>query len=453
MSCSILEIFPTTIILIGFIIIAFILLIIFFYSNNFIEACYKSICNVLILAIVIISQIGYNPFRLENHNIYKVYPWKIVVAENLNQFGIYNAIYGDTLLIPQFQKNSSYRFNFYTNIPQNDYFDKVTKDSIGCPSAPFPFALYKKETGKWELALMYSPNYEYAISKIAHQEDGDSSTLSNKEAANLFIKLRNDIVKFCINGNDSILYSDVTHINKYEEIVKKNLQNSLHKLYDNGSLMTEEIIIPFIKALSQSLYMNMLKESILKDHYNDFIEWFACYYIVTSLTNVTSEVGIRWNNNYHYNWNLSLISDGNKSSSSNGSNSFHITLEGLNNDRIYAWNNLCYALFLLECNAYSCTYSSNIDKKFEDEKSSLYEILKSLDNIFLKLKNYKNVTENIIVNQNEYLANLADSIKNKQQLNSDDINKGIEIIKKSSSIANKIKKEVIRNENNYFKSC
>ena len=448
-GCSVFEIFLSIDFQIILIIICFFLIFSLYFNNNLIKTCCNTLCNIAILTIVILLNNGYNPLSLDDKNICKVYPWKIVITDNQNKFGIYDANYGDTLLIPQFQRESTRSFNYYTILPKNNYTDTISGISVGYASLPFPLKLDKTGLGEWRLTLMYSPNYEYAINKIAHKEEADSTEISDKEGACLFIKLRNDISKFCITGDESILLSDVSSINNYEKTVKYNLQNSLQQLSNNDSVMTEEMVVPFIKAISRSLYMNMLKEAILKAHYNDFIGWFESYYIATALTSVTSESGIMWSNNFNYNWNLSLNSDGNSSYSSYQTNGFCITLDGLNNDRVYAWNNLYNALYLLECNAYSTSYASNIQNKIKDDNLIWEEILNSENKIRQILLNYKSELETQNSNLNKLLLDLTDLNNKKQTLSTDGISKIISNVIEVNNISNKVKKGV-RSEMNLY---
>ncbi len=442
MSRSLLETFSSTTQIIAYLLIAFISTAILFYRKNMAVACYKSICNVLILAVVVILNMGYNSYMVPSRNVYKVYPWKIVVTEKNKLFGIYDAIYGDTLLIPYFQNDPTYPYNYYSNLPNNNYTDTITTPSICFNTYPVPLILDKNKTGDWTLRMMYSPNYESAISKIAHQVETDSINLSKKGGANLFIKLRNDISKFCFSGDESILMSDVVAINNYEEILKNDLNTALSILSAHDSIMTEDEIIPFIKSLSRSLYMNMLKEAILKGHYNDFISWFSGYYIATVMTSVTSDSRIKWSNKTNYNWNLSLSTDKNKDFSYTLTHCFSLSLEGLNNNKVYAWNDLYYALYLLECRAYLSHYSESIKKKIEDENQIIAKIQESQKNLLRKLLNYKNDLENQNVNLNNSIADLLDLISNNKNLSADDLTKTISLVSGINNISNKVKKGV-----------
>lgn len=439
--CSIKGIYLSFMIHVYCLIIAFFILIAFYYENNFTAATLKSLCNVVIIALVMFFQGGYNPIDLSSQNIYKVYPWKIIIKKNTNTFGIYDAIYGDTLLIPEFYKDSISCLSYYTSI-SSDYTDTITGFSVGNSSIAFPLTLEKMGTGKWKLSLLYSPNYEYAISNLAHSAIADTINLADKEAANLYIKLRNDISKFCISGNNSILLSDIPYIKSYEKVIEYNLGTSIHKLSQNRSIMTEDDVVPFIKALSRSIYMNMLKEAILKGHYNDFIGWYSNYYIATSLTKVTLENGIRWSRDVNYSWNLSLNTENFAQS-----NAFKITLEELNNNKLYAWNNLFYALFTLEVNSYAPTYYSEKGKILQNASAIIKRMRNNTAGVANRLKKHKYDLQKLNKNLGNTLTHLTALNKKGEKLDTDEM---VQIIKTliyvnniSKNIKNNVSDEII----------
>lgn len=442
---SIMEIFPPIEILILYLISAFFISFVFFYKKNIFKAFSKSICNVFILAMVIILNIGYNPFEMEHHKIYKVFPWKIVISDENNLYGIYEANYGDTLLIPKFRKDSYDDLQYYSYLPCNNYTDTIKRNKkyIGPSSFSFPLQLYKKGSKEWKLTLTYFPKFENTISKYAHLNDSDSNNLIYKKGSNLFIKLRNDISRFCFTGDASIFLSSILDIDHYEEIIKNDLYDSLGQLSENDSIMTEEIVVTFIKAISRSFYMNMLKESLLKEHYNDFIELFASYYIPISLTSIISECGFHWTANGEYKWSLSLVSDSKGSYSHNFTNKFHTSLEGLNNNRIYAWNNLFYVLFNSECVYYIQDYSLNIENKIKSDDNILNDILKQNNEFLQKLYSYKNELELQKSNFSTVITHLKDTIHSKDSLAVEEIITSIiEIFNSSNKIKNSVSAEL-----------
>lgn len=431
MISSIFELFIRPQVQLFCIVVSFLILCTFYYKNNVFSAIYKSTFNAIILALVLFLQLGYNPLTINSQNISKVYPWKILVSDNSNNFGVYDARYGDTILIPEFQKDTSSYFNYYKIISSNAYINTISNDTtVGDGKLPFPLKLSKIGTGKWKLSLQYSPNYEYAISSLAHTTITDSTMLSNKKGALLFLKLRNDISKFCITGDDSILKSDISNIISYEETVRVDLVNSLRHL-KNDTVITEIDVVPFIKALSRSLYLNMLKEAILKGHYNDFIGWYSDFYIATSLTSVTAENGIRW-------------------SASNQSNSFSVTLDGLNDDKIYAWNNLYYALFLLECNAYALSYYSGMERKLEEDQQIIASMFNISTELLNKLKNHSDIFEKQYDNLQRILTNLTDSNNKGDKLSSEDFLKTINVAIEVKNISNNVKHGISNDVGTYY---
>lgn len=441
MLSSIFELFITPHVQLLCIGIAFLILFFVYYRNSVFNAVLKSLGNIMILALIMSLQIGYNALKIENQDIYKVYPWKILISENANAYGIYDAVYGDTILIPEFSRDSISPFDYYKIISNNSYLDTISNLSVGYSDIPFPFKLSKIGTGEWKLSLKFSPNYERAISSLAHSGDADS-LLSDREGAELFLKLRNDISKFCITGNDSILLSDIPYIISYEETISSYLCHSIDLLKANNSIMTEDVVVPFIKALSRSLYMNMLKESILKEHYNDFVAWYSNYYIATSLTRATAENGIKWSNNVNYNWNLCLNSNSENTYASSQSSVFSISLDGLNNNEVYAWNNLYYALFLLECNSYAPAYYSGMEKKLNEDYMVMERMGKSASELFEKLSNHHSILKNQTDKLNNVLEHLTSVKERGEELSAADISKTINAVIEFNNISNNAKANI-----------
>lgn len=438
MTSSIYELYQSVVSILIYLVISFFLLIILYREKSNLTTILKSLGNIIILGIVIFLNLGYKPASVNITNIQKVYPWKIIVAENSSQVGIYDAWYGDTLLIPEFKKDLR-KFCYSKTLPSNSYTTDSIKglsgDSVGCSSTPFPLALTKLGTGNWKLTLTYSPNFEHAISKLAHSKATDSTTLTNKGGAKLFIKLRNDISSFCISGNDSILCSDISYINQYEEIIRQDLSHSLHQLTINNSILTEAEIVPFIKALSRSLYMNMLKESILKKHYTDFISWYSSYFIAVALTSIASENGSKWS--LHFNDNSSTIIK-----------NFKVTIEGLNDNRVYAWNNLFHALFLLECNAYAPKYCSDIKNRNHEYSIAVDRMLENTTEMSKRMDSlYCNITKRV------KLDNIINSLTEKnsigEKLNSEELSQILKTLIDETSFYNTVKKRIHTEMNTY----
>lgn len=411
--------------------LSLIVLFLFFYNNNFTSTFFKTISNVIILATVIMLHSGYNPLCIQSQNIHKVYPWKIVVTKEANLYGIKDAVYGDTLLLPCFKEhNSKPLAYYYTTLTDNSYFYTIKKNTIGQNSSPFPLNLTKSRDGKWKLSLTYMPNIEHAVCVTAHSKAIDNKMKSYKEAAKMYIKLRNDICKFCLSGNDSILLSDVIYINSYENTIKQNLNNALHQLSSMNSGMTEANIVPLLKALTQSFYMNILKESILKGRYDDFIEFYIKFYYATFLSKIACTDKITWKRSL--NCDVTPILP---------------TLDELKQEKIYAWNNLFNILILIECDANASNYYSSILNKLQQDETIIKQLYNKASSMHNKTTYYKTILEKQYNLTNKILNSYKNTNNKNSTYNSDDIIKAIINSKKiSDDIKYSLPKEL--NSNN-----
>lgn len=334
---------------------SFAILIAIYYNKKVLNACLKSLVNVIFLATIIILNQGFIPHFSSSDNIRKVYPWKTVVAENNGMLGIYDAVYNDTLLIPQFQSDPQSALTYYTNLPNNSFTESINDRFTHIPEAnfskSFPLSLTKSST-QWKLNVMCSPNLDHTICKLSKTISNDSNSISNIyskseiEAGKLFIILRNDITRFCQSGNDSILLADIPYIINYEKTIQEDLSESLQQLSINKYALTENDITTFIKALSLSLYANMLKESILRGNYTNFLDLFATYYCPVALTHLLS--------NNARDWTFSITTD--------QSPAQKFDLNNLDSNKFYAWNNIYHLLYVSESNAITPIYKLRLEK-------------------------------------------------------------------------------------------
>lgn len=446
MICSLSNSFIPASVLLYILAVSSIVIFAIFYEGNIFKALLKTLCNIALLFVVVYFQQGYNPSKIESNNIYKVYPWRTVITKNGNKFGATGALYGDTVLSPLFfMKNSRDPglFYYYTYLSGNSFIKSIPDnvDSIGTQSVDFPMRLKKTGDGEWKLSLMYPLVFERSIIDLAHISLKDSTFLVDKEGADLFIKLRNGISKFCITGKESELFSLLPYIENYEKVVKHDLSNSLEMLKKDYSVTNEYMATIFMKALSRATYMNMLKVAILRGHYTNFIEWYSSYYLATSLSRIAFETGIRWSNIFSYSFNLQ-ISSYNNSSSENRSNSLTLSFERLNEDRIYGWNDLFTAFYVIEFNAYAGAYASNIERMssnntqiYESIKKNAYKVIGQLNGYLSQLENQQDDLKNILSN----LSNLGNSGKD---LNTDEITQTIKNVLDINDLANNVKKGV-----------
>ena len=430
--CAICEVIMPVDIRVISLIAAFIVLIAYFHNFNLLNACIKSACCITILAIVMLMQMGYNPFALDGTRIFKVYPWKTVIAKDSTGFGVYDARYGDTLLIPRFGIDSTYIF--FTVLPENGYTDTLTTSREAYPEHSFPLRITKTSDGKWKLSLLNHYRIEHNISHLAHSNATDSIELSNIEGARLFIRLRNDICDFCISGNDSILMADIPYIYSYETILHHNLKHSLKSLSANASAMTESEIIPFIRALTRSFYMNMLKEAILRCHYNKYISSFSCYYVPTVLT----ELHVNWGMRFISKYNISLTTAKGVASENTYTD---ILLSGydLYENLLFAWNRLFTALYMQEFASYAPTLASSINNVWKENNLLIDNLTKNMGEMREKL--YETSAALEIAN---HKADTISSILKSVEPDKNDLNNMVNVIRaylETQTLTNNITRE------------
>jgi hypothetical protein len=275
--CVCMSIYYPCSILGGLILVALVILLLCYLSDNILESISKAFANALILGVVIIMNLGYYPVNVKVDNITKIYPWQVVEFKHNGNVGIVNAISGDTILEPKFLPDTA--FVYYKIIPQNSYIDIDTL--LIQSNRPFPLKL-ENTKDSLKISLMCSPIFELAIRQWT--KSGSTDSIS-KQAAKLFIKLRSDIIDFCINGNPKILNDNVEGIVSYERNCQSVLSQSLSQLsLSDSSYIREADVVRFLKELSRALYMNILKEAIVLGNYSYFIDSFIMFYMPLNLS-------------------------------------------------------------------------------------------------------------------------------------------------------------------------
>ena len=376
---------------------AFILLLYVFYNRKILSTLVKATANIIVLGVVLFLNLGYNPLAIKDASVEKVYPWQIVLFTENNKCGVLNAGGSDTLIIPEFRIN-----NMGSNvILESDVFSNnllnIMDSSTYIEWNPYSIKLGKDGNDKFRLTINVFSNLESALYRLSTMKPSVTRpwTIEN-EGATLYLKLRNDIISYCLSGNDAILIDDVSKIGEFEELQSCDLASSLVILKHNNDTMTADEVTIFLKSLTRCIYMSILKESILRKKYSQYMSLFSGYYLPSIITESLSNLNLTTVNLMHLQWNLTYnldlsgvshktnVSDAYKDS---GDVVLEINSGLLSHNYLYAWNNLMSALLSKEYETHTYTYQKDIEKAITDRTNNMKSQLNQLDSILSNEKN------------------------------------------------------------------
>lgn len=310
--------------------------------------------NVELLIAVLVIGSGYEPCKINDSDVERVYPWKIAVVRNGNMYGTVAAMSGDTIIQAQFD---SIKGNYLLR-----EVDKPAVDSEVLRTAYMTWFLNEHD-GHTNLICGISPNFEYDISSLASDKDLKNIKDSiASDASRYFIDLRNATIRYIVEDNDSALRYIPHQFDRFSNLLQKDLDISLDSLdlsleseYFAGGGITESEVSNIIRSLTRCMYLNMMTEAIYKSKYQEVCEWFLCYYIPVMLTD--------WmNTGYKTIYSLSTGSmlNANEKSFSEPTTTINFSSCDLAENRAYAWYSMFYTLFSLEYNSETDTYSRYI---------------------------------------------------------------------------------------------
>lgn len=376
---------------------AFILLLYVFYNRKILSTFVKATANIIVLGVVLFLNLGYNPLAIKDSSVEKVYPWQIVLFTENNKCGVLNAGGSDTLIIPEFRIN-----NMGSNvILESDVFSNnllnIMDSSTYIEWNPYSIKLDKDGNDKFRLTINVFSNLESALYRLSTMKPSVTRpwTIEN-DGAILYLKLRNDIISYCLSGNDAILIDDVSKIGEFEELQSCDLASTLEILKHNNDTMTADEVTIFLKSLTRCIYMSILKESILRKKYSQYMSLFSGYYLPSIITESLSNLNLTTVNLMHLQWNLTYnldlsgvshktnVSDAYKD---NGDVVLEINSGLLSHNYLYAWNNLMSALLSKEYETHTFSYQIDIEKAITDRTNNMKSQLNQLDSILSNEKN------------------------------------------------------------------
>lgn len=393
---------------------AFILLLYLFYNRKIISTFVKATANIMVLGVVLFLNLGYNPLAIKDSSVEKVYPWQIVLFTENNKCGVLNAEGSDTIIIPEF------RINHAGNhvILESDVFSynllNITDSSINMRWNPCSIEVCKEGKDKYNLKIRLLSKLESALSRLSTMKPSVTRpwTIENDGAA-LYLKLRNDIISYCISGDSLILINDVIKIRKFESLLKNILDTSMQILKNKCDIMTDDDVALFLKSLTRCIYINTIKETILKKKYLQYISSFSVYYLPSIMTDLSSTLSVIDTLKFQLSWqmsyktNFSIIQKNTSNTNSYQADikkEFVIIPEELYHNYLYAWNNLMSALVSNEYEIHVHSYQKRIEKTITDRinnmKSQLNQLYSTLSNekstcMDKILSDIKNVTKQL----------------------------------------------------------
>lgn len=376
---------------------AFILLLYVFYNRKILSTFVKATANIIVIGVVLFLNLGYNPLAIKDTSVERVYPWRIVLFTENNKCGVLNAGGSDTIIIPEF------RINHTGNnvILESDVFSNnllnITDSSTYMGWNPYSIKLDKDGNDKFRLTINVNSNLESVLYRLSTMKPSVTRPwiIENDEAA-LYLKLRNDIISYCISGDSLILINDVIKIRKFESLLKNNLDISMHFLKNKCDIMTDDDVALFLKSLTRCIYINTIKETILKKKYLQYIYSFSVYYLPSIMTDLSSTLSVIDTLKFQLSWQMSYKTNFSiirKNASNTNSyqayikKEFVIIPEELSHNYLYAWNYLMSALLSTEYETHTFSYQKAIEKAITDRTNYIKSQLNQLDSILSNEKN------------------------------------------------------------------
>lgn len=375
--------------------------------------------NVVFLAVILGFNLGFNPLAIKAKEAKVVYPWKLVVVEKNGLYGTADAQTGEMLTNAQFEGIDSMCFVCNVEKPHmpQDVIDIMKAKSL-------PWFLYERD-GKWQVKSYMNIDFEDNMSLLATSRTDSilDDSIAN-ESAKTYLRLKNATLSYIITGSDSALNMIPRNLEPFSVLLQHNLDNRLDTLSESSQDINETMVCYMLEALTQRLYLNMLRESLLKGQYDNVCKLFLLYYIPILLTEETSPYALTRNNIYvdimNGEQNINLSITGIEIDSIGGVNSTkNIEANSIVNTKINrldlrtyhaaAWYDMFYNLFVIALGNDSKKYADVVNKETEEYQKIL--------NLKPELKNICTELEQSITSKEQMMAvienrdSLSDSLR------------------------------------------
>ena len=366
------------------------------------KCAFSSILQSLVIMVIVILNLGYNPVKIDYSSVSHVYSWKEITIKNrIGKIGIVEACCGDTLVPCVFDSINSERIMYLSTNKMHYESDK--QDYNGHYS-------YRKETGVAQYQCLYVPSREQYIYKMANKEIEDSnlSDSISYHAAKAYFELRNANISFLLSGYSLSLgsFSSLGNLYKCE---LKELDRCLDQMKINGTI-NGQTVSDFNRSFARTFYLCLLKDRIVK---KDSINVFSLSQEILPLFFYDSSSDFEITTISFFNINFG---DFHKSYLT------RIKLsdmrEGGNDNKIEAWYNYIEIFALLDMSLNAAAYSSSMEKQIMSIIGETQEKIREIDEKIKKQK--QNLSKLNSLTNNEHLS--PDQLKETISLTSQAIN-------------------------------
>lgn len=311
----------------------------FFRKLSWRKKIFAIVSDSIVVMLVILLNLGFNPLEVKYDNVYHVYNWiDVSIKDDNDKLGIVSATTGETI-VPCVLDSIDYKEHYF-HISSTKI--KYTDDVIDYKG----LYTYDKNT---KLSKWYSLFVDEAEAKILKYSGGIKNAKTFQDsllayASSTYREVKNANIDYLISGK----HYPIKKIKSLETLISlqdKELSSVLDSMTPNDAIDYKKVVL-FYKVFAKSFCLCMLKDRILqKDSVNIFSltqEFLSLYFYNTA------DFEININQDTNYNINGRIFSD---------KTSYKVS--GLRENSIDAWHNYVSSLLAMELSSNAESYSTN----------------------------------------------------------------------------------------------
>lgn len=362
--------------------------------------------NFMLLCVVVILNLGFNPLKVNYNSVSHVYNWiDVTVQDKDGHYGIVSACSGDTILPCRFDSIDYKEHYCYINSRKLTYNTDV-KSNNG-------YYEYKKTDAIAKCKFLFIDTAELNILECKNARDTTHFDSLHIYAAKTYYEIRNNNLNYLVSGKRYLL-DDLKAIDTFTRLQNKEMAVVLKKMRTQN--INDSLVAAFNKEFARSFYLCILKDRILQqDSVNIFSltqEMFLLYFYNAAdfEHNVKNTNTINFNSDYA---------------------SYHRTYKStykasdLRKDKVDSWYNYVCQLLYLDMTVNAENYTNN-------KKSRLINVLNNLQNIHEDLKK----------KSNQNLDKMLEILQKGNKISQEDIKEAIETYQNQLTLAEDVKNQV-----------